>query len=186
MSRIADQKLEERIVTAARRLWRDHGVKGLTLRAVADAAQTTTPTVYKRFRNKEAIRTALAVRLRDEMNAYLFQSSSIEEIYRRYLAFAEANPHYYDLLRITWTELYSPARPRPGRVWATAQLAARFGGRPEDYGETVDTMFLLCHGAASLLINDGGDAAAHDAMRETCIRSCDRIVEHVELFRANR
>ncbi len=183
MPRVADKKLEERILTAARRLWRDRGEKGLTLRAVARAANTSTPTVYKRFRNKQAILMALAIRLRDEMNDELFRSSSIEEIHRRYLAYAEANPHQYDLLRLTWTELYSPDRPRPGRVWVMAQVAARLGGRPEDYGETVDTLFLLCHGTSSLLINATGDSAARDAMRNTCIRACDRILRHVDLFR---
>jgi AcrR family transcriptional regulator len=184
MPRVADERLEERILAAARRLWREQGEKGLTLRAVARAAKTTTPTVYKRFRNKEAILMALALRLRDELNADLFQSSSVEEIYRRYLAHAEANPHQYDLFRLTWTELYAPDRPRPGRVWAMSQMAARFGGRPEDYGEIIDTVFLLCHGTASLLIHPARDSAAHDAMRQTCIRACDRIVQHIEIFRS--
>jgi AcrR family transcriptional regulator len=184
MPRVADERLEERILAAATRLWRAQGEKGLTLRAVARAAKTTTPTVYKRFRNKEAILMALALRLRDEMNADLFQSSSTEEIYRRYLAFAEANPHQYDLFRLTWTELYAPDRPRPGRVWAMSQMAARYGGRPEDYGEIVDTFFLLCHGTATLLTHSGGDSAARDVMRQTCIRACDRIVQHIEIFRS--
>ncbi len=184
MPPIPDKHLEERILTAAKRLWRDQGEKGLTLRAVAHAANTTTPTVYKRFRNKEAIRLALATRLRDDMNAYLFAGSKVEDIYRRYLAFAEANPHQYDLLRLTWTELYSPDRPRPGRVWAMAQLAARFGGQAEDYGAVVDTMFLLCHGTSSLLINADGNSLARDAMRSTCIRACDRIIQNIEIFRS--
>lgn len=185
MPPIPDKQLEERILMAARRLWQEQGEKGLTLRGVAQAAGTTTPTVYKRFRNKEAIRVAMAIRLRDEMNADIFKSSGVEEIYRRYLAFAEANPHQYELFRLAWTELYAPGRPRPGRVWAMAQLAARFGGKSEDYGQVVDTMFLLCHGTSTLLINAAGDSAARDAMRETCIKACDRIVEHVELFRSS-
>jgi AcrR family transcriptional regulator len=179
-----DSQLEERILAAAARLWHKQGEKGLTLRSVARAAGTTTPTVYKRFRNKEALRTALGRRLRDEMNAELFAASRLEEVYRRYLAFAEANPHQYDLLRVTWTELYSPARPRPGRIWVMTQMAARFGGQPEDYGQVVDTLFLLCHGASTLLMNSAGDPAARDAMREACIKACDRIIEHIELFRS--
>lgn len=183
MPPIPDKHLEERILQAAKRLWRDQGEKGLTLRAVAGAANTTTPTVYKRFRNKEAIRLALATRLRDDLNAYLFAGSKVEDIYRRYLAFAEASPHQYDLLRLTWTELYSPDRPRPGRVWAMAQLATRFGGRAEEYGEVVDTMFLLCHGTSSLLINADGNPVARDAMRNACIKACDRIVQNIGIFR---
>src|SRR5271167_1042908 len=133
MPPIADQHLEERILTAARRLWREHGQTGLTLREVARAAGTTTPTLYKRFRNRDAIRLALALRFRSELFAELFASSCPEETPRRFMAFAEANPHEYDLLRMWWSHLFSPGRARPGRVWMSTQIAARFGGQPEEY-----------------------------------------------------
>lgn len=183
MPPIADKQLEERILTAARRLWREQGQKGLTLREVARAAGTTTPTVYKRFRNKEAIRLALALRIRAELNAELFASSRLEEVYRGYLAYAEANAHEYELLRLEWPQMYSPDHPRPGRVWVLAQMAERFGGRPEDYGQIVDALFLICHGAAALL-TVGGNTVAHEAMREACIKTCDRMIEHIEIFRS--
>jgi AcrR family transcriptional regulator len=179
---IPDKQLEERILMAARRLWREHGDKGLTLRAVALAAGTTTPTVYKRFRNKEAIRRALALTFREEMLAEVFASSCLEEVYRRYLAHAEANPHQYDLLRLEWAELYTPSRLRPGRVWVMAQMADRFGGRSEEYGYFVDALFLICHGASTLLTVEG-ETKARDAIREACIRTCDRMLEHMEIFR---
>lgn len=183
MPPIPDQQLEERILTAARRLWRKHGERGLTLRAVAQAAGTTTPTVYKRFRNKEAIRISLAVRFRDEMYANAFVSTSVEEIPRRYLAYAEANPHEYDLLRLSYPQLFAPGRPRPGRALVLVQMAARFGGVPEDYGQIADAMFLICHGTATM-ITLSGDPAAQKIMREVCIKTCDRLLEHVEVFRS--
>jgi AcrR family transcriptional regulator len=185
MPPIPDQKLEERILSAARRLWREHGEKSLTLRGVAEAAGTTTPTVYKRFRNKEAISLALASHFREELNAELFASSSVEEIYRRYLAYAEANPHEYELLGLSWSQLFAPGRPRPGRVWVSAQMAIRFGGQPEDYGHLVDAMFLVCHGTATLL-SVGGDTPTHKAMRETCIKFCDQLIENVAIFRSSK
>jgi AcrR family transcriptional regulator len=79
MPPISDKHLEERILKAARRLWRTRGERGLTLRAVAHEAGTTTPTLYKRFRNKQALRLALAYRLREELNAELFSSPSLEQ-----------------------------------------------------------------------------------------------------------
>ncbi|MBZ5656585.1 MAG: TetR/AcrR family transcriptional regulator [Acidobacteriia bacterium] len=184
MPPIPDKQLEERIVTAARQLWREQGDKGLTLRAVARAAGTTTPTVYKRFRNKQAIRMALALRIRAELNAELFASSGLEEVFRRYLAYAEANPHEYQLLRLVWAQFYTPDLPRPGRAWVSAHMAARFGGRPEDYGQLVDALFMLCHGTSSLLIV-GGNTPAHTAMREASLKFCDQVIEHIEVFRSD-
>ena len=69
MPRTADQHLQERVLDAAQGLWRIKGEKGLTLRAVARRAGTTTTTVYKRFRNKEAIRLALAERVYRQLAA---------------------------------------------------------------------------------------------------------------------
>ncbi len=140
MPPIPDQQLEERILMAARRLWREHGEKGLTLRGVARAAGTTTPTVYKRFRNKDAIQLALAIHVRSELFEEMFKSSRVEEIYRRYLAHAEAHPHEHELLRLSWSQLFSPGRPRLGRVWTLGQMAARFGGQPEDYEQLFDAL----------------------------------------------
>jgi len=182
MPPIPDKQLEERILMVARRLWREQGEKGLTLREVARAAGTTTPTVYKRFRNKEAIRLALASRFRTELFSEVFTSSRVEEIYRRFLDYAEANPHEYELLRLSWPQLAAPGRPRPGHVWVSAQMAARFGGRPEDYCQVVDAVFFLCHGACTLL-TVAEDAATHEAIREVCIKICDRLIEHIEIFR---
>ena len=50
MPRHPDPEVERRILTAASRLWARGGEKTLTMRAVAKAAGTTTPTVYERYR----------------------------------------------------------------------------------------------------------------------------------------
>lgn len=183
MPPVADRHLEERILKAARRLWRAHGDEGLTLRAVAHAAGTTTPTLYKRFRSKEAIRLALASRLREELNAELFGSSTLEEVCRGYLRYAEANPHEYELLQMYWGHFFAPGSPRPMRVWVLAQLAARFGGKPESYELLFDTCFLLCHGTATLLVLSD-DQRQRKAMHEACLRACDKLLENVSILRA--
>src|SRR5215472_18386816 len=94
---------EGRILKAAERLWRTRGEHGLTLRAVAREAGTTTPTVYKRFRNKQALRKALADRVRSQLNEQLFAAKSLEEVCRRYLAFVHQHPHEYQLLLHAWS-----------------------------------------------------------------------------------
>src|SRR5262249_43388804 len=102
----ADLQLEERILKAAQRLWKSHGPASLTLRAVACEAGTTTPTVYKRFRNKQALHKALADRVRSQLNEQLFASQSLEEVCRRYLAFVHQRPHEYRLLLHAWSDVF--------------------------------------------------------------------------------
>jgi AcrR family transcriptional regulator len=179
----ADRQLEERILKAAQRLWRTKGEHGLTLRAVAREAGTTTPTVYKRFGSKEALQAALAWRFKQQLNEEILSASTLEEVYRRYLKFAEEHPHEYELLWRAWTEIFHPEGPRPGRAWFMAQLAGRFGGKPEDYARTFYAIFLLTHGAATLLTVPGEDAVAHAEVRENIFAICDTIVKNVAIFR---
>lgn len=183
MPPIPDRHLEDRILKAAQRLWRTRGKKGLTLRAVAREAGTTTPTIYQRFRNKEALQLALALRFRNALNAELFSSSSLEEACRRYLLYAETHPHEYELLGISWTRLGPQDGARPGRAWLLSQLAARFGGQPEEYASMFYPLLLLLHGAATLLTAEG-NPAVHDEIRESCTRTFDKFMQHVAIFRA--
>ena len=59
MPRHPDPDLEQHILGAASRLWSRGGERALTMRAVAKAAGTTTPTVYERYRDRDAILRAL-------------------------------------------------------------------------------------------------------------------------------
>jgi AcrR family transcriptional regulator len=178
----ADQQLQERILKAAQRLWRTRGEHGLTLRAVAREAGTTTPTVYKRFRSKQALQIALAKRFQAQLNEALFATPTVDDLNRTYLRFAEENPHEYQLLCSTWTDVFHPEMPRPGRALLMSQLANRFGGKPEEYGRAFYALFLLTHGAATLLAVPG-DQVAHNEVRENFHSVCNTLIENIELFR---
>lgn len=178
----ADKQLQERILKAAQRLWRKRGEHGLTLRAVAREAGTTTPTVYKRFRNKQDLQIALAKRFQAQLNEALFATPSVDELNRTYLRFAEENPHEYQLLYSTWTDVFHPEMPRPARALLMSQLATRFGGKPEEYARAFYALFLLTHGAATLLAVPG-DKLAHNEVRENFHSICGTLFEHIRLFR---
>lgn len=183
MPRTADEGLERRILDAAQQLWRTKGGKGLTLRAVARTANTTTTTVYKRFRNKEQIRFALADRVQKNIARVVAGSATIEDAYRRYLRFAENHPQEYKLLfGPGWTQVIGKDRPRPTKEWFQNQFAARFGGRPEEYELLFYAVFLLLHGAASLLASAPRSQANLEA-EENCITLCHLLLKNADLFR---
>ena len=177
-----DKLLEERILKAAQRLWRTRGQHGLTLRAVAKEAGTTTPTVYKRFRNKEALQIALAKRIQSQMIEALFATPTIDDLSIKYLEFAEEHPHEYQLLFSTWTDIFHPDLPRPGRALLMSQLARRYGGKPEEYGRVFYALFFLMHGAATLLAVPG-DEVAHNEVRGNFYSVCAALFENIQLFR---
>jgi len=174
-------QIEGRILRAAERLCRTRGERGVTLRAVAREAGTTTPTVYKRFRNKQALRLALAERFQSQLREECLSAPTLEEAYHRYMRFAEQHPNEYALMWNSWTEIFHPENPRPVRAWFLSQLANRFGGKPEDYSLTFYAMFLLTHGAAMLLTVPGDDIA-HQEVRENFPLIADAILHNPKLF----
>lgn len=182
MPRTADKSLNQRILNAAQRLWRSKGGQGLTLRAVAREARTTTTTVYKRFRNKEEIQFALAERVRIRVWKVIMGSRNLEECYRRYLRFAENHPREYRLLfGPAWTRVIGKQRPRPSKDWMQQQFAARFGRTSEDYELAFYAFFLLMHGAASL-ISVAPAVQENKEAEENCIAICDLLLKNMQVF----
>lgn len=183
MPRTADAGLERRIVKTAQKLWHERGEKGLTLRAIARAAGTTTTTVYKRFRDKEQIRLALAQQVQQRIAKVVAGSVTIEDAYRRYVRFAKTHPREYKLLfGPAWIQLVAKGRPRPSKEWLQSQLATRFGGGSEDYELFFYAVFLLTHGAASLLAGSPQSQTNQEA-EENCIAICDLLLKNIEIFR---
>lgn len=183
MPRKADPRLQKRILQSALRLWHARGDKGLTLRAVARAAGTTTTTVYKRFRNKDEIRLALAEHIRARFVAQITTASTIEETYRRYLRYAQRHPREYNLMAgPLWSQVLSPGRPRPAKIWLEKQLAERFGGLAENYEPIYYALFLLNHGTASLLTVAPAGPAKKE-VEESCIAICDLLIKNIQAFR---
>src|SRR5690348_16272424 len=183
MPRLADEHLETRIVQAARKLWQTHGGKSLTLRSVARAAGTTTTTVYKRFRNKEALLLALAESVQARLTARTTSAATIEDSYRQFLNFADQHPHEYQLLwGPSWAELQGPKRPRPIKAWLLEKFAARFGGELRDYVMNYYALFLLLHGTANLLIVTR-DRKIKAEMVDSCLAIYDALVANIGVLR---
>src|SRR5579863_10146752 len=97
MPRQPDPHLQERILNAAQKLWKKGADQTLTMRAVAKAAGTNTPAVYRRFRNREDIMRALLRRIQTDVVDSLQPCSSPQEACDRYLEFALSHAHEYEL-----------------------------------------------------------------------------------------
>jgi AcrR family transcriptional regulator len=150
---------------------------------VAREAETTTTTVYKRFRNKEALLLALAELVQAKITATTTSATTIEDAYRRFLRFAEEHPHEYKLLwGPAWSEVLGPGRPRPIKAWLLEQFAARFGGQAEEYIRAYYALFLLVHGTANLL-SVARSRQAKAEMRDNCLAICDALVASIEVLK---
>src|ERR1700743_1832725 len=131
--RHTDPELEQRILTAASRLWRRSGEKGLTMRAVAKAAGTTTPTVYERYRDRDAILRALRLETRRDLFAAINRTQTLRQACHRQLQFALDHSHAYEVLFDNVAQPPSLHEPWPSFNYLRQLLAVRLGGTPHKH-----------------------------------------------------
>jgi AcrR family transcriptional regulator len=178
--RHADPELEKRILTAASRLWARGGEKALTMRAVASAADTTTPTVYERYRDRADILRALRIQTRRELFATLSPTRTLSDAVRCYLAFALQNSHAYQVLFDGVGRPPSLHEPWPSFNLMRQRLVEMLGGTPRQHSRLMLGIWSLMHGTAMLIIR--GEFAGE--LRTQAVHACTDAVETLVLSAA--
>lgn len=179
MPRHPDPDLEQRILTAASRLWSRGGEKALTMRGVAKAAGTTTPTVYERYHDREDILRALRLKTRRELYSVLTPTRTLSEAIQSYLKFALDNSHGYQVLFDGVGRPPSLYEPWPSFNLMRSRLAEQLRGTPRQHNRLILAIWSLMHGTAMLIIRGGFEGA----LRTQAIHACLDTVEM--LLRAN-
>jgi AcrR family transcriptional regulator len=173
MPRHADPGLEQRILAAAWDLWKKGGEKALTMRSVAKAAGTTTPTLYERFRDREEILLALLRHMQQDLFGTLKQARSPEEFCERYLDFAVRHPHEYELYHVNWEgKRAALEKSKPSIELLHGKLAEWLEGPSRGHTSLWLAMWSLLHGAAMLLISKTVDHKTSVELRLAC---CDAV-----------
>ena len=181
----ADPALEKRILDAARKLWHRGGEKALTMRAVAAAARTTTPTVYGRFRNKREIMRELRMLVRQELFEVLKTAEKPREICERYISFAFAHPYDYRLLTESWPLTHAGVEPKPTSDLMKQRLAGLFGGKPGEYAGLTMALWAMLHGMVMLAISGRADKALQEEMRDAFLEAFDALAVSVQTSRGS-
>jgi len=186
MPRHPDPELEERILNAALKLWRKGAEKALTMRAVAKAAGTNTPAVYRRFKDRRDILHALMRRLQKDVAEAIRPCQSAEDACERYLEFALTHPHEYELFYEHAYQLPGPARGpirehRPTMALVEAKLAERLGGSPEDHTRLGLALWAVAHGTAMLLISKSIPHEHADELRSVFSSTLKALVRNASV-----
>ena len=176
MPRQADPQLEQRILEAASRLRARGGEKALTMRAVAKAAGTTTPTLYERYRDRDDILRALRIQTRAELFADLRHCRNLAEACKCYLDFALEHRHAYEVLYDRFAEPPSLHEPWPSFNLLRERLTLRLGGSPRQHTRLMLSIWSLMHGTAMLLIRGGAIGPLHTQMVHACLDAVEVVV----------
>jgi AcrR family transcriptional regulator len=177
MPRKANKQLEGRIVDAAYQLWSKGGEHAVTMRAVALAAKTTTPTLYERFQDKHDLIVFMRVRARERMFAALQPAKSSVEVCRLGLEFAIANGNEYLLLTSDWAERFARRERLPSYEYVQEKLAGDLGGAPRDYAQLALALVAAVHGTAILLLGERVDASIEMEFKRACLEACEVLIE---------
>jgi AcrR family transcriptional regulator len=191
MPRQPDPDLEGRILKAAQALWKRGGDKALTLRAVARAAGTNTPAVYRRFKNRKDLVRGLLMRTISRIGRSFSSQETLEEIAETYVESALQDPHEYELFYTYGYEL-SPTkgsgRPKPIResrpnfALVERRLAERFGGQPDDHTRLALALWALLHGNTMLLLSKSIPEGHEEELRSACRAAVKALLDGAGSF----
>lgn len=178
MPRTADKQLEGRIVDAAYQLWSQGGQHALTMRAVARAARTTTPTLYERFKDKHQLLAFMRARATQRAFSSLLPAKCAAEVCELALKFTSVNGNEYLLLASDWALRLKRREPLPFYTFLKAKLGYDLGGPPENYARLAMSLLSMVHGAAMFLLAEGIDERVSKEVRGACLDACRFLIDH--------
>jgi len=179
-----DPELEQRILTAASRLWTRGGEKALTMRAVAKASGTTTPTVYERYRDRDDILRALRFKTRVDLFTALSRTRTLREAFQCHIEFAFAHSHAYELLFDGVGKPPSLNEHWPSFNLIRERVAKRLGGTPRQHTRLMLAVWSLMHGAAILIIRGRFEGALRTQTVHACLDALDALLSSTERSKA--
>lgn len=177
MPRKADARLEGRILDAAYRMWSKRGEHALTMRAVARASGTTTPTLYERFSNKEDLLSRLRRRARLNLFSAIKLSRTPAQVCRRVLDFFAARPNDYRLISEDWAIAFARKEQMPSFEFLKQRLATQLGGQPDQHTSVALALVALLHGTATLLHSVVIHKKISRDFRRACISACESLIQ---------
>ncbi len=196
MPRHPDPDLEGRILKAADALWKRGGTKALTMRAVARAAGTNTPAVYRRFKDRQDLVRGILLRVGNRIREYFQQQQTLEQMAEAYVQFALDNPNDYQLFYSEAGLLNAPRKrgaalapirdSRPNFGYVEQVAAEELGGTPDEQTEFALALWSIVHGAAMLLLTNGVPRGHEEALRNACRTGVRALIEQTKLSRQKR
>lgn len=162
---------------AAMRLLDGGGLPAVTMRAVAREAATTTPTLYQRFADRDALLRAVILEGEAQILAHLLPHRSTVRFVDAYLDFSLKYPKRFELLADTFgfriafdhpTPVYDALKER-----LTRELGVK-GSRREDLAMAIASLAI---GTARASIAMGKASASAGEFRRCCLAALRRLLE---------
>src|ERR1700733_3870293 len=146
------------------------------MRGVAQAASTTTPTLYERYHDRDDILRAVRMRTRSELFAALSRTRSLPQACQCYLEFAIEHRHAYEVLFDGFAQPPSLHEPWPSFNLMRLRLTQRLGGDPRKHTRLMLSVWSLMHGTAMLMIRGGVEGPLRTQMFHACLDALEDLL----------
>ena len=159
------------------------------MRAVAHAARTNTPSVYRRFKGRRCLLRAILIHHVGRVRNRLQHQETAQKIAESYLEFALHNPNVHRLFTEEAHLLRVPTgrvRPspigdcRPDFAFAEQALAKELGGVPEDHTHLALQICSILDGATMMLLNKTLPDAYEKDLKAACRSGVSAIIEQAK------
>ncbi len=141
------------------------------MREVARRARTTTPTLYERFKDRDALLWGLTFRVQAEILARVNKAKTAEEISKILFDFFVEFPGRLDLLTEYWPKFVISSHPKPVFEKVTRLLMEQRGCTSRGAQETAFSLMALLLGAAMLIRAAGEDSPITQQIRHSSLRA---------------
>jgi AcrR family transcriptional regulator len=175
--RAADPDLPHRILKAADTLWQARGEEGITIRGMAAAAKTTTPTVYSYYADREALLAALRAVAYLRFVAHLTKAADFQDLCERYLDYGERHARDYELLYgRAWGERVTPDA-QSAEIAGFARELVKAGVEETRAMETAYPIVMMLHSLVMSRLRRKPSALALK-IRAACLAACVTLMEN--------
>jgi len=174
---MVDPTLEKKIADAALLLLTNAGLEAVTMRDVAKAAGTTTPTLYARFRDREALLWALVTRVNDEVLRRVEKAKSAKQIGEILVRYLVTFPTHAELISRSWPLVMNSDRPKPVLNLAKKLMMREHQFTSAEAERTAIAMFAQVFGMAILIRNAGEENPISKTLLQTSRKALAKLAQ---------
>jgi len=158
-------------------LWQSGGEEAVTIRGVAAAAATTTPTVYSYYADREALLTALRTLAFQRFSAHLAKSRDFPDTCVRHLEFCTSHPRDYELLYgRSWMERVTAGAQR-GEIERYTTHIVRAGVDESRAAHIAYPVMMMLHGVVMHRALNKKQSPQGRAIAAACLEACMTLLE---------
>jgi AcrR family transcriptional regulator len=179
MPRKADPNLEKVIVNAATRILDKRGIEAVTMRDVAQAAGTTTPTLYERFVDRDALLVAVLDHTAYEMVARMEVTRNVQAMCEEFLDYCVELPNRLDLVHKVWPRTVDADRKRPTYDLAVERLIKQHGHTKKNAEEIAQSIMAVLLGSALMMVGAGTKTKFAEDSRRRALKSVKKLCEGI-------